>query len=56
MVSCADAGDSVANKILHDAVKELASSVKAVVERLELCGEGASCHALGPELKMCDVM
>ncbi|XP_073148162.1 uncharacterized protein [Henckelia pumila] len=39
VVSCADAGDPVANKILHDSVKELASSVKAVVERLELCGE-----------------
>lgn len=40
MVSCADAGDPVAIKILYDSVHELASSVKAVVERLELCGEG----------------
>ncbi|XP_011085438.1 N-acetyl-D-glucosamine kinase isoform X2 [Sesamum indicum] len=39
VVSCADAGDPVANNILHDAVHELASSVRAVVERLELCGE-----------------
>ncbi|PIN20380.1 N-Acetylglucosamine kinase [Handroanthus impetiginosus] len=39
VVSCGDAGDPVANKILYDAVHELASSVKAVVERLELCGE-----------------
>ncbi|KAK6142230.1 hypothetical protein DH2020_022578 [Rehmannia glutinosa] len=31
--------DPVANNILYDAVHELASSVKAVVERLELCGE-----------------
>lgn len=31
----------MANKILFDSVHELASSVKAVVERLELCGEGA---------------
>lgn len=40
VVSCAEAGDPVANKILFDAVHELASSVKAVVERLELSGEG----------------
>ncbi|KAL0289345.1 UNVERIFIED_CONTAM: hypothetical protein Sangu_2620600 [Sesamum angustifolium] len=39
VVSCADAGDPVANNILHDTVHELASSVRAVVERLELCGE-----------------
>ncbi|XP_051115465.1 uncharacterized protein LOC127240697 [Andrographis paniculata] len=39
VVSCAEAGDAVANKILHSSVYELASSVKAVVERLELCGE-----------------
>lgn len=39
VVSCAEAGDSVANQILLDAVQELASSVKAVVERLGLCGE-----------------
>jgi hypothetical protein len=30
----------VANKILHNSVGELASSVKAVVQRLDLGGEG----------------
>lgn len=40
MVSCADGGDLAAVNILFDAVHELASSVKAVVARLELCGEG----------------
>lgn len=40
VVSCAEGGDEVANKILRDAVQELASSVKAVVRRLRLCGEG----------------
>ncbi|THG11443.1 hypothetical protein TEA_025669 [Camellia sinensis var. sinensis] len=39
VVSCAEAGDQVANKILLDAVQELASSVKAVVQRLGLSGE-----------------
>ncbi|RVW85898.1 N-acetyl-D-glucosamine kinase [Vitis vinifera] len=39
VVSCADAGDEVANKILLESVEELASSVKAVVQRLGLCGE-----------------
>ncbi|XP_074568982.1 uncharacterized protein LOC141825496 [Curcuma longa] len=39
VVSCAEAGDEVANKILHDSVLELSSSVKAVVQRLELCGQ-----------------
>ncbi|KAL7185168.1 hypothetical protein ACSBR2_027156 [Camellia fascicularis] len=39
VVSCAEAGDQVANKILLDAVQELASSVKAVVQRLRLSGE-----------------
>ena len=39
-VSCAEAGDEVANKILLDSVQELASSVKAVIQRLGLCGEG----------------
>ncbi|GLT26270.1 hypothetical protein SLA2020_013520 [Shorea laevis] len=39
VVSCADAGDEVANTILQDAVQELALSVKAVVRRLCLCGE-----------------
>lgn len=40
VVSCAEAGDEVANKILVDSVQELALSVKAVVQRLSLCGEG----------------
>lgn len=40
VVSCAEAGDEVANTILLDSVQELASSVKAVVQRLGLCGEG----------------
>lgn len=39
VVSCAEAGDEVANKILIDSVQELASSVKAVVQRLGLCGK-----------------
>ncbi|XP_035538756.1 N-acetyl-D-glucosamine kinase-like isoform X2 [Juglans regia] len=39
VVSCAEAGDEVANTILLDSVQELASSVKAVVQRLGLCGE-----------------
>ncbi|XWS44437.1 hypothetical protein CRYUN_Cryun15aG0044400 [Craigia yunnanensis] len=39
VVSCAEAGDEVANKILKEAVEELALSVKAVVQRLGLCGE-----------------
>ena len=42
VVSCADAGDEVANKILLESVEELASSVKAVVQRLGLCGEGVA--------------
>lgn len=40
VVSCAEAGDEVANKILLDSVQELASSAKAVIQRLGLCGEG----------------
>lgn len=40
VVSCAEAGDEVANKILQDSVEELALSVKAVVQKLDLCGEG----------------
>lgn len=40
VVSCAEAGDEVANKILQDSVQELALSVKAVVQRLGLCGAG----------------
>ncbi|OAY57353.1 N-acetyl-D-glucosamine kinase isoform X1 [Manihot esculenta] len=39
VVSCAEAGDEVANKILQDSVEELALSVKAVVQKLDLCGE-----------------
>ncbi|XP_068656127.1 uncharacterized protein [Aristolochia californica] len=39
VVSSAEAGDQVANQILRDSVKELALSVKAVVQRLGLCGE-----------------
>lgn len=44
VVSCAEAGDQVANRILLDAVQELASSVKAVVQRLGLCGEDGTDH------------
>ena len=43
VVSCAEACDQVATKILVDAVQDLALSVKAVVQRLSLCGEGAYC-------------
>ncbi|KAF9669448.1 hypothetical protein SADUNF_Sadunf14G0108600 [Salix dunnii] len=39
VVSCAEAGDRVAQEILQDSVEELALSVKAVVQRLGLCGE-----------------
>uniref|UniRef100_A0A0E0EPQ1 N-acetyl-D-glucosamine kinase n=1 Tax=Oryza meridionalis TaxID=40149 RepID=A0A0E0EPQ1_9ORYZ len=39
VVSSAEDGDEVANKILHDSVQELADSVVAVVRRLKLCGE-----------------
>ncbi|GMN54657.1 hypothetical protein TIFTF001_023787 [Ficus carica] len=42
VVSCADAGDQIAHDILVDAVKELGIAVKAVVERLCLCGEDRS--------------
>ncbi|KAL6998707.1 hypothetical protein U1Q18_046424 [Sarracenia purpurea var. burkii] len=38
VVSCADAGDQIAIKILDNAVQELVLSVKAVVERLCLGG------------------
>lgn len=40
VVTCAEGGDEIANKILKNAVQELASSVKAVVRRLQLCGKG----------------
>ncbi|KAL5125729.1 N-acetyl-D-glucosamine kinase [Glycine soja] len=46
VVTCAEAGDEVANKILLDSVQELASSVKAVVERLGLCGQVIPLHSL----------
>ncbi|KAL8508066.1 hypothetical protein ACS0TY_018571 [Phlomoides rotata] len=39
VVSCAEAGDQVADEILKNAVQELAISVKAVVQRLHLAGE-----------------
>ncbi|XP_020243760.1 N-acetyl-D-glucosamine kinase-like isoform X1 [Asparagus officinalis] len=39
VVTSAKGGDEVANKILHNSVQELADSVKAVVQRLELCGK-----------------
>lgn len=39
VVIAAEAGDEVANKILHFSVLELADSVKAVVQRLGLCGK-----------------
>ncbi|KDP37723.1 hypothetical protein JCGZ_05213 [Jatropha curcas] len=38
IVSCAEAGDEEANRILQYSVEELALSVKAVVQRLGLCG------------------
>lgn len=41
VISSAEAGDEVANNILHNSVAELADSVKAVVRRLGLSGEGA---------------
>lgn len=49
VVSSAEDGDEVANKILHDSVQELADTVIAVVRRLRLCGEGNAYvdHALG---------
>ncbi|KAL9666524.1 hypothetical protein QQ045_000858 [Rhodiola kirilowii] len=47
VVSCAEAGDIVAHQILVVSVQELASSVKAVVQRLGLCGEdGKGCFPL----------
>lgn len=42
VVSCAEAGDQVADEILNNAVQELALSVKAVVQRLYLAGEGVT--------------
>lgn len=40
VVSSAEAGDEVANRILRGSVLELAESVMAVVKRLGLCGGG----------------
>ncbi|KAF3631029.1 S-adenosyl-L-methionine-dependent methyltransferase domain-containing protein [Capsicum annuum] len=40
VVSCAEDGDDIADEILHNAVQELALSVRAVVQRLHLAGEG----------------
>lgn len=42
VVTCAEDGDDVANQILNDAVEELALTVKAVVHKLGLCGQGMS--------------
>ncbi|KAL0705715.1 hypothetical protein Bca4012_072140 [Brassica carinata] len=39
VVSCAEAGDEISDKILVDAADDLALSVKAVVQRLGLCGK-----------------
>ncbi|KFK44864.1 hypothetical protein AALP_AA1G312400 [Arabis alpina] len=39
VVSCAEAGDEISDKILVEAAEDLALSVKAVVKRLGLCGE-----------------
>lgn len=46
MVSCAEAGDQIADEILSSAVEELALSVKAVVQRLHLAGEGVPYFSL----------
>ncbi|KAG2304040.1 hypothetical protein Bca52824_032691 [Brassica carinata] len=42
VVSCAEAGDEISDKILVDAADDLALSVKAVVQRLGLCGKDFS--------------
>ncbi|KAK9696966.1 hypothetical protein RND81_08G006900 [Saponaria officinalis] len=42
VVSCAEVGDETANKILLEAVEDLAACVKSVVQRLHLCGEDKS--------------
>ncbi|KAG1365041.1 putative N-acetyl-D-glucosamine kinase [Cocos nucifera] len=39
VVSSAEDGDEVANRILYDSVQELADSVMAVVRRIRLCGK-----------------
>ena len=44
VVSCAEAGDEIANEILNHAVAELALTVKAVVQRLGLSGQGAALY------------
>ena len=48
VVACAEAGDEVANNILLDSVEELALSVRAVIQRLGLAGEGmeSNSHSL----------
>lgn len=51
VVSCAEAGDETANNILVFAVEELALSVKAVVQKLCLCGKGANL----PNLKLLNI-
>lgn len=40
VVSCAEAGDEIAQQILNDAVEELSLTVTAVVKRLGMGGEG----------------
>lgn len=46
IVACAEAGDEVADNILLDSVEELASSVKAVIQRLGLAGEGMKSNSI----------
>ena len=40
VITSAEADDEIANKILVEAVEELATCVKSVVQRLHLCGQG----------------
>lgn len=53
VIACAEAGDEVANNILLDSVEELALSVKAVIQRLGLAGEGmeSNSHSLFIEIR-----
>lgn len=44
VVSCAEAGDVIANEILNAAVQELSLTVKAVVQRLGLSGKEGNDH------------
>ncbi|CAO2189919.1 unnamed protein product [Urochloa humidicola] len=53
VVSSAEDGDEVANKILHDSVQELADTVIAVVRRLRLCGEGNKKWNISAEVIKC---